>query len=103
MSNAQAFNIAVLPGDGIGIEVMDAAVEVLRAVQRKLGGFQLKLESLPAGAGHYRETGAALPEGHPAAGKTVVDGEATAYVCVGTSCSLPITTPEGLRTVLHPG
>ena len=47
--------------------------------------------------------GAALPEGHPAAGKTVVDGEATAYVCVGTTCSLPITTPEGLRTVLHPG
>ena len=46
--------------------------------------------------------GTALPEGHPAAGKTAIDGQATAYVCIGTTCSLPITTPESLRTALHP-
>ncbi|MEQ9640688.1 MAG: thioredoxin domain-containing protein [Alphaproteobacteria bacterium] len=47
-----------------------------------------------------------LPAGHPAAGKGQVDGNPTAYVCVGTQCSLPLTdageltemvrNPEGL-------
>jgi uncharacterized protein YyaL (SSP411 family) len=44
--------------------------------------------------------GAESPKGHPTYGKTAIDGQATAYVCVGQSCSLPITDPEGLRTAL---
>ncbi|MFP6742231.1 MAG: thioredoxin domain-containing protein, partial [Alphaproteobacteria bacterium] len=44
--------------------------------------------------------GAVLPEGHPAAGKTAIDGAATAYVCVGTVCSLPITAPDDLHAAL---
>ena len=32
-----------------------------------------------------------LPEGHPAHGKTLVDGKPTLYVCRGTRCSLPVT------------
>ena len=34
---------------------------------------------------------AALPATHPAAGKTQKDSKATAYVCVGETCSLPVT------------
>jgi len=37
-----------------------------------------------------------LPETHPAAGKTRIDDRATAYVCKGTFCSLPVTGPEDL-------
>jgi uncharacterized protein YyaL (SSP411 family) len=44
-----------------------------------------------------------LPEGHPAAGKTQVAGRATAYVCRGTTCSLPITAPSGLSQALAVG
>ena len=44
-----------------------------------------------------------LPEGHPAAGKTQVAGRATAYVCRGTTCSLPITAPSGLSQALAIG
>ncbi|HZK90394.1 MAG TPA: thioredoxin domain-containing protein [Stellaceae bacterium] len=40
--------------------------------------------------------GEALPAGHPAFGKTLVDGKAAAYVCEGPVCSLPITAPEAL-------
>ena len=32
-----------------------------------------------------------LPADHPASGKTAQDGKPTAYVCVGQTCSLPIT------------
>jgi 3-isopropylmalate dehydrogenase len=57
-----AFHIAVLAGDGIGEEVMGAAVEVLEAASRRAGGFSLEFEHLPGGAGLYRDTGEALSE-----------------------------------------
>src|SRR5579883_2030693 len=60
MSNAD-FRIAVLPGDGIGPEVMAAALAVLEALAERMGGFRLRCEALPGGALHYRETGEALP------------------------------------------
>jgi uncharacterized protein YyaL (SSP411 family) len=37
--------------------------------------------------------GQSLPVGHPASGKTQQDGKGTAYVCVGQTCTLPITDP----------
>jgi len=45
--------------------------------------------------------GAPLPTHHPATGKTQKGDIATAYVCVGTSCSLPITSPAALRDQLR--
>jgi uncharacterized protein YyaL (SSP411 family) len=40
------------------------------------------------------------PKGHPAHGKRNIGGQATAYVCVGDTCSLPMTDPQILRNVL---
>ena len=42
-----------------------------------------------------------LPPGHPAAGKTGVDGNAAAYVCIGNICGPPITDPKGLKATLR--
>jgi len=42
----------------------------------------------------------ALPDSHPARGKRQQDGRATAYVCVGTTCSLPLTEPDKLADAL---
>jgi hypothetical protein len=44
-----------------------------------------------------------LPEQHPAASKTQVNGQATAYVCRGATCSLPITAAAGLSQALAMG
>jgi len=44
--------------------------------------------------------GASLPESHPARGKAQADGGATAYVCIGTTCSLPLTDPAALSEAL---
>lgn len=55
------YDIAVLPGDGIGIEVIDATIPVLERLQSRFG-FVLSLSRWPAGAWHYRDTGEALPE-----------------------------------------
>jgi 3-isopropylmalate dehydrogenase len=62
MGNGNEFQIAVLPGDGIGIEVMNVCLEVLDVLCTHSAGFELNLISLPAGAGYYRDTGTALPE-----------------------------------------
>ena len=45
----------------------------------------------------------ALPAGHPAAGKGRIDGRATAYVCRGTTCTMPIVEPKALATELAAG
>jgi uncharacterized protein YyaL (SSP411 family) len=37
-----------------------------------------------------------LPPSHPAAGKTRVEGKATAYVCRGNTCSAPVTEAGAL-------
>ena len=44
--------------------------------------------------------GATLPPTHPAAGRGMIHGQPTAYVCVGTSCSLPTTDPAALAAQL---
>ena len=42
----------------------------------------------------------ALPAHHPAAGKEQIEGRATAYICEGPVCSLPITDSEALAAEL---
>jgi 3-isopropylmalate dehydrogenase len=61
MRNDSRFHIAVLPGDGIGHEVMPACLEVLNAAAARLGGFGLDYDIRPAGAESYRDTGQAIP------------------------------------------
>jgi len=53
---ASGYDIAVLPGDGIGPEVTEAAIEVLEAVLSKLR-VRLNYRSYEGGASTYRETG----------------------------------------------
>lgn len=57
----KSFTIAVLAGDGIGQEVMAAALKVLEAVGRRTG-LHFATTPRPAGAQHYVDTGVALPE-----------------------------------------
>jgi 3-isopropylmalate dehydrogenase len=49
--------IAVMPGDGIGNEIMDACLAVLDKIQRRVGGYRLTYIPLRAGAEFYRQTG----------------------------------------------
>jgi len=42
----------------------------------------------------------ALPANHPAAGKAQKDGVATAYLCIGETCSLPVTDAGALSQAM---
>ncbi len=87
-----------------GSEVFDHAVQVVivgdRADARALADIVYGI-SLPNRVLQLVESSATLPAGHPAHGKAQLDGQSTAYVCRGPSCSLPITAASELSDALR--
>ena len=62
--------IAIIKGDGIGIDVTDATLTVVEAAHDVTGGFSLEYREIMAGAGYYGETGVDIePGGEQAAGE----------------------------------
>ncbi len=51
------YKIAVIPGDGIGKEVIAEGVKVLEEVANKDGGFKFEFTYFPWGCEYYKETG----------------------------------------------
>src|SRR5256885_14856004 len=82
MAANDAFHIAVIAGDGIGVEVMAPALEILRKLQGSHDALQFRFTEAPAGATQYRETGTAPPE------STVKLGEEADAILLGP-CGLP--------------
>jgi 3-isopropylmalate dehydrogenase len=60
-SKTRKFQIAVLPGDGIGSEVIEPCVDLLKAAAGGKSDFTLTFETIEAGAAVYVKTGEALP------------------------------------------
>jgi len=58
----QSYEIAVMPGDGIGQEIMTGCLAVLDKVQGKIGGYALVHNHIRAGAAFYRETGTGITD-----------------------------------------
>ena len=59
-----AYRIAVVPGDGIGHEIVPAGVKVLDAAAERFG-FTLSFQEFPYGADYYKETGCFMPADAP--------------------------------------
>ena len=86
-------------------EVLRRAVQVVVCGTRAEEGTRALVDavyatSLPNRVLTVLEPSGALPLGHPAFGKGQQEGKATAYVCVGPVCSLPVTEPDALRAAL---
>jgi 3-isopropylmalate dehydrogenase len=62
MAANAAFHIAVLPGDGIGPEVMAPTLDILRRIEETTPSLQFRFTEGAAGAGHYQETGKSMPQ-----------------------------------------
>ena len=58
----RAINIAAIPGDGIGPDVIDAGMKVLNAIAKRDGGFTIKSERFDWGSERYLRTGDFMPE-----------------------------------------
>jgi len=82
MSANSAFHIAVLPGDGIGHEVMAPALELLRRVAAATPDLEFRFNEAPAGAEEYRATGKSMSD------KTIKLCEGADAILLG-ACGLP--------------
>ena len=79
----KTYKIAVLPGDGVGPEVVDATVKALKAVEKKAGTYKLDLRLGEAGFNCIAKYGTNVPP------KTI-DMLKTTVACLKG----PMTTPE---------
>ena len=59
MPAPRSYRVVVIPGDGIGPELVAAALVVLAAAEEALG-FRLEIDRRDGGAGLYRKSGASL-------------------------------------------
>lgn len=57
------YKIAAIPGDGIGVEVIAAGLEVLEGLARRLGSFAFDVSHYPWDSEYYLEHGHYIPEG----------------------------------------
>jgi tartrate dehydrogenase/decarboxylase/D-malate dehydrogenase len=57
----KTYSIALIPGDGVGKDVTQAAWQVLRAAAKR-GGFGLEGTNFPWSCAYYRKTGAMMPK-----------------------------------------
>src|SRR6266508_1018802 len=57
------YRIAAIPGDGIGIDVIEAGLTVLEAVAAREQAFGLHIERFPWSSDYYLEHGHYIPEG----------------------------------------
>ena len=69
------YRLAVIPGDGIGKEVIPAGVEVLTALAEAEGGFEFAFDNFAWGSDHFRATGLMMP----ADGREQVKGHDAIY------------------------
>jgi tartrate dehydrogenase/decarboxylase/D-malate dehydrogenase len=58
----KTYRIALYPGDGIGPEVVEAALQVVEAAERVVGGFHLDCRRFDWGMAHYERHGRVVPE-----------------------------------------
>jgi uncharacterized protein YyaL (SSP411 family) len=84
------------------------AVQIVVVGKRGEGGTEALVRaaldrSVPNRLLQVVEPNAQLPDSHPARGKGMVGGKATAYVCKGQTCGLPVTHAAGLGTALSLG
>ncbi|HEX4986022.1 MAG TPA: tartrate dehydrogenase [Burkholderiales bacterium] len=57
----KTYNIAAIPGDGIGTEVIAAGIQVLQSLAKKDGGFRLEFVHFGWGSDHYLKHGEMMP------------------------------------------
>jgi len=83
------FQIAVLPGDGIGHEVMAEAIRVLQAAVSNRVTIRLQLQEVPAGAEEY------LQRGNPLPADTLALCEAADAILLGAMGLPEVRWPDG--------
>lgn len=57
----KTYRIAAIPGDGIGVEVIAAGIEVLNSLAEREGGFAFAFDHFDWGSDYYKKHGVMMP------------------------------------------
>jgi isocitrate/isopropylmalate dehydrogenase len=63
VTQVQTYKIANIPADGIGPEVINAGVQVLKALSEASGSFKMEFEDYDWSSETYKKTGKYIPDG----------------------------------------
>lgn len=80
------YRIAVLPGDGIGNEVIPEGIKALEAAAKKTGSFSIEWQAYPWGSDYYQKTGRMMPVD---ALKILSDFDAIYFGAIGMPAVIP--------------
>jgi 3-isopropylmalate dehydrogenase len=89
------YKIMILPGDGIGPEIMRETLRVLSGVMAGIPGLALSYNEHPLGAGHYRATGEILP------GSVVEDCRKSDAILLAAIGIPEVRLPDGTEVQPH--
>jgi tartrate dehydrogenase/decarboxylase / D-malate dehydrogenase len=80
------YHIAVIPGDGIGQEVIPEGLKVLRTIQQIVPSLHIEYETFPWGSDYYLDHGVMMPD---SALKTLAEFDAIYFGAVGDPQRVP--------------
>ncbi len=95
MYNNPRFRIAVLPGDGIGPEVVQSCLTILEVLCERLGGISFDFRQREGGAGHYEKTGAVFSD------DTLAECRDADAVLLGAMGLPRVCYPDGTEVSAH--
>jgi len=81
-----SYQIAVIPGDGIGQEVIPEGLKAIRTLEDIVPSLKVDFESFPWGSDYYRDHGVMMPDSGL---KTLEDFDAIYFGAVGDPPRLP--------------
>ena len=58
----RSYSVAVIPGDGIGKDVIEAGLRVLKTAEEVHGDLRIEYETFPWSCAYYLEHGRMMPE-----------------------------------------
>ena len=93
----KTYRIAAIPGDGIGVEVIAAGVEVLGVLAARDGGFGVRFDHFDWGSDYYKRTGLMMPEDGR---EQIKDHDAIFFGAVGAPDVPDHVTLWGLRLAI---
>lgn len=95
MRRDSRFHIAVIPGDGIGPEIVGSCLQVLDVLHERLGGIGFNFRRLEGGAAHFQQTGCAFSE------ESMAECRKADAVLVGAIGLPDVRYPDGTEVSTH--
>jgi isocitrate dehydrogenase len=89
LPSTKTYSIASIPADGIGPEVVEAGIEVLKALAESLDTFKLEFTHYDWSSDTYKKTGKYIPDGGL---ESLKKHDAILFGAVGAPGTTPLTS-----------